>query len=348
MPLKILYVGTVQGLTNIGKYYLFPQRIVNGFSRLGHNVYLFNDREIARANNMFNSSRFGAKRMNIDLIRTCKSFAPDVVVLGHCWNVTNETLAEIRAMLPDLKIIYRNVDALDAERTRMRIKERSPMVDAIFSTTAGEVLRDLASPNNFSSFFPNPTDSSIDTGKAHEIENPQTDLFYAAAPMRSENEDHRAAFMRDVLQRIEPQVKTNIAGSGINEKTLFGHEYMDALAVSGMGLSLNKFDNLYLYASDRMTQYMGNGLLTFCHKGPRHSDLFADGEIVEFEAAEDLAEQILYFKKNPKERMERARNGYEKSRKMFACERVAQYMLDLTFGQAQSFEYEWPTTQYKV
>lgn len=345
--MRILYVGNAQGTNNADKFYLSPQRITNGLTRIGHNVYIFHDRDIARYFAPFHSSKLGAPRMNRELIRTCRVFAPDLIMLAHCSLVKNETITEIRAMLPDCRIIHRNVDPLSDAGNVCRIKERMGIIDGIFVTTAGSSLQQFATNKTFAAFFPNPVDKAIDTGRAFEQPDDcyYSDVFFAASSLGKG--DHRRVMMEELLRRTkETGLNLKIVGAGLNDKKLFGLPFMDELAHSKSGLIVNKTEGEYLYASDRMSQYLGNGLMVYASAEPRYTDLFTDQELVTYEGIGDLTDKMQFYHKNDALRRTIAENGYKKAHRIFDCELVAQYFIDMAFNRMENKSYPWPTEKY--
>lgn len=340
--MRILYVGNSGGLKNAALFYLFPPRLINGFIRQGHNVHVFNDRDVARNSNIFKSSRLGKEKTNQALIQTCRDFMPDLVVLAHCENITNETLHTIRDICKDVKIIHRNVDPLSSSFNVERIKNRINHVDGIFVTTAGSALRQFTSSKTFAAFLPNPVDPSIDTGRAFAATDYDADLFFAAGAMR-EN-DHRQILISELLAKT-PDVKTEIIGAGINKKSLFGLPYMNKLGRVKMGLVINKTEDFYLYASDRMSQYMGNGMMVFAHTAPHYTDIFTNNEIVTYDHADDLSEKVKYYATHDAERRIIAEKGYAAAHRMFNNQMVAQYIIDTTFDHPPA-TYPWPSRKF--
>lgn len=343
--MKILYVGNAQGFQNADKFYLTPQRVTNGLTRAGHNVYIFNDRDVARYHGWFKSSKFGRQSMNDRLIKTCKNFEPDLIVLAHCHHVTNKTLLDIRELLPDCKIIHRNVDPLDDAGNVERIKSRIGYVDGIFITTAGDILEQFTGPTTFAAFFPNPVDDSIDTGRSFENQNHEYDIFFAGGDLGPAH--HRTKIL-SLLDRNFKNTSTRLGifGGGINQHSLFGVNFINALSHSKSGLIINKSEDFYLYASDRMSQYLGNGLLVYAPETPRYTDLFTDSEIVTYATGDDLLEKIKYFEHHDDERKKIAENGYLKAHRIFDTTLVARYFIDMTFDRMENKTYPWPTRKY--
>ena len=342
--MKILYVGNAQGFTNADKYYLIPQRLINGFTRLGHNVYVFNDRDVARHSNILRSQKRGRKAMNEALVKTCLSYKPALIVLAHCKNVTNDTLAEIRSALPDTKIIYRNVDPLSSDGNVKDIHQRVSHVDNIYVTSGGEALKQFSNNKGGVYFMPNPADTALDTVCAFDNKDADIDFLFLASFLRDQH-DHRHLTAQYLLSHADG-LHIKIGGAGVNEDRIFGADYYDVLGRSKMGLCVNKTSDFYLYASDRMTQYMAAGILAFIPEGPCFEDVLGDDSFISFSTDEELLDKIKHYKENESERIRIARNGYDKVREYFDTVKVCQFMIDTSFAGALSQDYRWPTERY--
>jgi len=341
--MKILYVGTAQGFLNADKIYLTPQKLIQGFTRNGHCVYPFNDKEYARYSNIFRSSRRGIPKANRKLIEVCKQLHPDLIVLGHCKHIENETLAEIRQTLPDIKIIYRNVDPLHSKPNVAEIRQRVGHVDGIFITTAGKDLAEFSHEKTFVCHMPNMVDPSVETGRAFEHDGIY-DFFFAGSVLRDQYDQRQ-----DVLKLIQEKcsdMRLGIYGANQGQEKLFGHRYLEILANSRMGLCINKTSDYYLYSSGRMTQYMGQGLMIFHDRGARFEDIFAEDEIAFYETPEELVDKILFYHKNDDARRKVAKAGWEKAHRIFNNQTVTKYIIERTFDQKLSQDYVWPTTRY--
>lgn len=341
--MKILYAGYVQGIDNAHRYYFFPQRLINGFTRLGHTVHIFNDRDTARYLNFWRSSTLGQKAMNRSFIQACEDYAPDLIVLGHCEKITNETLQQVYARNPDLKIIVTNVDPITDAKTDAALLIRSDAVDAIFSTTAGPALKKYAGQRAKIGFWPNLVDDSIDTGRAFD-EDDTIDLFFAGSSL-GEN-DRRHTFLLELIDKLPQDVDFKLLGSGFNAEKIMGHEYISTLSRVSKGLIINKTEDQYLYASDRMSHYIANGVLCFCHEGPRYTDIFDESEIVVYNDADELTEKINKHHHDKAMTTNKARKAHEKIHRIFACEIVSQYLIDTAFEKPHTHTYQWPTTLY--
>ena len=106
-------------------------------------------------------------------------------------------------------------------------------------------------------------------------------------------------------------------------------------------------EELYLYSSDRVAQYMGSGLLVLMPRMNNFEELFTeDKEVVFFGCKADLLDKILYYKRNDAERKTIASAGWVKAHTHFNERLVAKYIIERTFRLNLSEPYAWPTNAY--
>ena len=99
-----------------------------------------------------------------------------------------------------------------------------------------------------------------------------------------------------------------------------------------MGLNLSRGLPTKHYSSNRIASLMGNGLLTFIDKKTCLNDFFNKKEIIFYNNLDDLADKILYYKKNDKIRKKIAYNGKKKYFKLFNETKISKYILDISTG----------------
>lgn len=342
--MKILYLGNAQGFFNANKFYLIPQRLINGFTRLGHTVYVFNDRDYARYSNVLRSQGLGKKKLNTAILNVCRDYEPDLIVLGHCKNVTNDTFYEIRKNQPNVKIIYRNVDPLNCSKNIGDIKQRLGVADAIFITTAGEALKQFSNKYGKVYFMPNPVDVALDNQRVFLNKEANIDLIFLASALNHQD-DHRHITAQFIVENKEG-LNIHIGGAGINNNKIYGAQYMNIIGRSKMGLCINKTSKFYLYASDRMSQYMAAGILSFIPEGPNFEDILGKNSFISYSSDEELLDKVKYYAKNSDERVAIAQDGYEKIHDLFQVEKVCQYMIERAFKLPLSHSYQWPIKDY--
>lgn len=344
--MRILYLGNIQGFVNPAKYYFTPQKLMNGFMRLGHMVYAFNDRDYARYSNILRSQKWGIKALNKEVVRVAREFRPDMIVFGHCKNISNDTLAEIRAAVPGVRMMYRNVDPIhqDAAQNIADIKQRVGHVEGIFITTAGEALAQFSHPKTRVSFFPNPVDRAVEDKKAFANPNADIDMLFLGSVLRDQY-DHRQDTVRYLLDN-KGDLNIHIGGAGQNDGKVFGAAYYELLERAKMGLCTNKTNDFYLYASGRMSQYMASGMLAFIPRASRFEDILGTDSFVSFDSDEEIVDRMRYFAAHDGERKLVAQTGYEKVHDYFNVDKICQYMIETVFDQPHSQDYRWPTTLY--
>lgn len=351
--MRILHVANYNFRYLGARHYSLPLRINNGFIRNNHDVLFFSDRDIARASNPFGSRKFGVKPCNRKLLETCRNFQPEVIALCHADIIKPETLAEIRRMLPDVAVFQYNIDALFNAGNIERITSKSPVVDRTFVTTAGKILAKVGTANAPASFMPNPVDSSIDVGRCFEQDNLKNDLFFAGGNAAWTEQQDVRFLGPEALQKV-PELKCAFYGLGKAE-TIWGQDYRAELCRSRIGLSFSHRPRnvaagdggpLFLYSSDRIAQYFGNGLMVVTNKLFELAKLYGEDSLLEVEGVDELVEKMLWFKRNDRERQLLARRGYEFNQQFMNEKVVSQYMVDTTLGRPASYEYIWPTEIY--
>jgi len=354
--MQILYVGNGNYNHRGARYYDVGRKLVNGLIRGGHNVYFFSDRDTARAESWFGASKCGAASCNRIFLETCANFSPDLILFGHADLITLQSLQAVRKMSPRVKMAQFNVDSICNPHTIAQIKSTLPCMDATFITTGGPALKKFHTPNGIVCYIPNPIDDSIEWPRCFERSDQPYDVFWTLRALKGSYADD---LRLDAPLFLEKSGKVNIRYYGMNgQPLLYGAEYFREIAKAKMGLNISvartradetdaAAEEMYLYASDRLSQYMGSGLLIFAVRKNRLEDVFAeDKEMVFFSTKEELLEKIIYYKNNDAARREIARAGWEKSHRFFNEKLVAKYIVEKTFRLALSEPYAWPVQDY--
>ena len=229
-------------------------------------------------------------------------------------------------------------------------------MDAIFVTTAGSILKCLSHTGGVVTYMPNPVDSSIDYPRCHEHSDQEYDIFWSMRKVEKSRKHERNPRIEFPLF-LEKSGKVEIDYYGLEDKPeLWNIEYYKAIENAKMGLNLSHSflgadnvnakstdEELYLYSSDRISHYMGSGLLTLTTRDNKLEELFEENkEIVYFSSKEELLEKVVYFKKHDDERKKIARQGWEKSHSCFNEILVTKYIIERTFDMPLSEKYAWP------
>ena len=99
-----------------------------------------------------------------------------------------------------------------------------------------------------------------------------------------------------------------------------------------MAINLSQGIPIKHYSSDRITQLVGNGLLTFIDEKVNMSDFFNQNELIFYKNINDLADKIKFYSKRDRLRKKIASNGKKKYFKLFNEKKVSKYILDISLG----------------
>jgi hypothetical protein len=352
--MKILHASHTHMKTLGSRNYLLPVRINNGFIRNNHEVYWFSDRDVARYSSMFGSRKLGVRACNRKFLDVCRNFEPDVIALCSADILSSDTLAAARQLLPNVAILQYYIDPLFIKENDRNVRSKADVVDYTFVTTAGAVLQHVAGSHSKAAFIPNPVDASIDTARCHERSDQAFDVFFAGHRSAwSDPDDLRLRFPQ-ILQAHLPGVRVSAHGLGFGE-SLYGAAFMHALGDARIGLNFSQRTpqavpgpggELYLYSSDRIGLFMGNGLLVFSTSAFSLGELYGSDAMVEVDGADDFIDKLRFYSQHDAERQKVARTGYDLAHREFNERLVSQYMIEATLGMPFSHAYGWPLECY--
>lgn len=335
--MRIVIAGNYNEKKAGANFYATIRKLTNGFTRNGHAVIAYSDRDVAREESGYGIGRRGNAGANARLVELAKNYRPDLLVLFHADKISNETILTIRQMLPAMRVAVINLDPIFLSENPPRIRRFAEVADITFITTAGDNLKPFASATHRIAFMPNPTDASIESMQIHALDNQPYDLFCSIGSEKGT--PWRGDTLRAIAAAV-PECKTAFYGLE-GRPAVFGQSYFDAMAQARMGLNLNRADDHHLYSSDRLAQYAGNGLLVFIARSTGYDEIFSDDEFVFFRDLAELADRLQFFMENDGERQRIARNGHARYHMMFNERVIARYVEEMTFGQPLSPDYGW-------
>jgi spore maturation protein CgeB len=109
-----------------------------------------------------------------------------------------------------------------------------------------------------------------------------------------------------------------------------------------MGVNLSRGNPIKYYSSDRITQLIGNGLLTFIHQKTLFSNFFSEDEVIFYSNISNLSEKIQKYAKDDKLRKKIAKKGKDKYMKYFNSSLVADFIIKKTFDMSyKKNKYLW-------
>jgi hypothetical protein len=277
------------------------------------------------------SKTFGKGKANKALIETCRNVHPDLLILGHAQYITAETLREIRRILPEIRIGLWYVDPLwDAEPTE-HLRDRAPVLDALFCSTGGPLLESFATPNCPAHFIPSAVDADIECHRAFDTPDEETihDLLFFG---RDKGQPDRRAFLTKLRDQL-PELRIGYYGC-LDQPLIMGWEKEQVIRRSKMALNLSRRNDVELYSSSRIAELMGNGILTLTPRGAGLEQLYAEDEIVYYDELPDLVEKIRHFSANCDARNAIAQKGWQRNHRDYNGTEVAKIIVEGTVAAA--------------
>ena len=346
-PLRILHVTNFNERLDGRLFFNTGRRINNGFIRLGHSVLGYSDRDIVKYYKSYKDIT-GSIALNDKLKKTCYNYKPDLIVMGHSDLINTQQLAELRNDYPNIKIAQwfldpLNKDGPDYERNKKRILDKAEQVDANFITTSPDVLSFL--PNNVKNYFiPNPVDSSFETLNNFN-KSCSVDVFFALSHgvhrgvLKTGKADDRNYFLKQLSKQTE-NIKFDIYGID-NKQPIWADHYFKVIENAKMGLNLSRGTPIKYYSSDRISQIVGNGLVTLIDKKTQYSNFFKNNEMVFYKNINDLSEKIIKISNDEKLRRIIGKKGKDKYFKYFNSSLVAEFIINKTFDINKKIKYFW-------
>jgi glycosyltransferase involved in cell wall biosynthesis len=344
---RILHVTNFNERLDGRLFFNTGRRINNGLVRLGHSVLGFSDRDIVKYYKSLKDIS-GGTSLNEKLKITCYNFKPDMIVLGHSDLINAQQLGQLKDDYPNMKIAQwfldpLNIDGPDYARNKKRILDKEDFIDANFITTSPDVLKFLSNKTK-NYFMPNPVDASFET--LNNFQNPcSVDVFFALSHgvhrgvLKTGKEDDRNYFLKSLLGKAK-NIKFDIYGLN-NKQPIWADHYFKVISNAKMGLNLSRGKPIKYYSSDRISQIIGNGLVTLIDEKTQYSDFFTDKEMVFYKNLDNLSEKIIRISRDEKLRRSIGKAGKLKYFKYFNSTRVADFIIKKTFGDNNKKKYFW-------
>ena len=345
--LRILHITNFNERHNGRLYFNTGRRLNNGFIRLGHSVLEFSDRDIvSRGKSIKDLS--GSSTLNDKLVKTCYHFKPDMIVLGHADMISKDILYNLKKDYSHLKIAQWFLDPLnkngpDFFKNKNRILDKSDVIDANFLTTSPKAVSLLSKKvKNF--FIPNPSDDSMETLNNFD-KDCSNDVFFALSHgvhrghLKNRSTDDREKFIKDLVNKCE-NIRFDLFGMN-NIQPIWADQYFKNISNSKMGLNLSRGTPIKYYSSDRITQIIGNGLVTLIDEKTCYNDFFDDTEMVFYKNISDLSAKIEKISEDEKLRKLIGRKGKAKYMKYFNSTLVADFIIKKTLNITDKRSYLW-------
>ena len=157
--------------------------------------------------------------------------------------------------------------------------------------------------------------------------------------LKGRSSDDREKFIKNLMQKCT-NIKFDIFGIN-NVQPIWADQYFKNISNSKMGLNLSRGTPIKYYSSDRITQIVGNGLVTLIDEKTKYNDFFDKSEMVFYKNISDLSEKIERISADEKLRKSIGKKGKLKYMKYFNSTLVADFIINKTFNINKKTKYLW-------
>ena len=343
--LRILHITNFNVRHNGRLFYNTGRRINNGLLKLGHTVQTLSDRDTVSQERKI-IDIYGSASLNNKLHEIVGNFNPNLIILGHADAISNDALKKIKNFYPSIKFCQWFLDKMDSNIwsvNRDRFLKKIKFLDCSFCTTHPDALNILKNKKVF--FIPNPVDETFENLELYKKQIYKYDLFFALShgvhrgTLKKGKTDKREIFLNKLIN-LSNEIRFNIFGINDNQP-VWAENFKNELSKSKMALNLSQGDPLKFYSSDRISQLIGNGILTFVDKKTKLNKIFKKDEVVFYSGVKDLIKKIKKYKNSDKLRNKIAKKGMLKYHKYMNSKLVAEYMIDKTFDINHKKKFFW-------
>ncbi len=341
--IRILHVTNFNVRHNGRLFYNTGRRLNNGFLKLGHTVQTLSDRDTISQERKITDVA-GSKSLNNKLIDIVGNFNPELIVLGHADQISNETIIKIKNFYPDIKICQWFLDKMDDnewQTNRDRFIKKSIVIDTNFCTTHPSSIKSIKKDNFY--YIPNPVDVTFENLKIYNNKIYKYDLFFALShgvhrgTLKKGKIDNREIFIKKLIIKND-EIRYNLFGIN-NNQPVWAEEYKKELSKSKMALNLSQGHPSKFYSSDRIAQLIGNGILTFIDINTQLNKIFSNKEVIFYKSINDLNKKIIKFKNNDMLRNQIAKKGMIKYHKYMNSQIVSEFIINKTFQYRKKIFY---------
>ena len=342
---RILHIANFNEMSDGRLHYSFANKLNIGFIKNNFNVQTISDRNFLKSNRTF----FGLNpfiKFNTKILNNLKNFSPDVLVLGHVFNLNKDVINHCK--INNIKIISWYIDSISPEflvdSKKKLFLQNLEFVDFCFITSSPKILKNIKNYKKLK-FIPNPLDSSIDHYKNFNKKKLEYDVFVAIshgqnrAVLKKNKLDDREELINFATNEL---VKYKVAGFGLNGvEPIWGSNYFYYLSRSKIGLNISRGKYQELYSSDRISSLVGNGLLVFLDKKTKLHKILTTKDVIYFNNKKDLVKKLIKYINNENLRMKIAKSGYRKYHQFMNNVLVSRYIISKTGLVKSNKRYLW-------
>jgi hypothetical protein len=311
-------------------FYKTP-KLAKGFIRLGHDVRLFGYtnalQEVSRFKSRTLAKLFYKQKADRVLAAEVKAYQPDIVHIYFPRVLDVNTVEHIRKAAPNAVLIGLDEDPWPTLRgERINIAKK---LDILTATNDGIFLQAYKDAGvQKCVFMPNLCDPETDT--RYDVEDKwKQDILWTGLVIHDPKRYPGEQMRYEIVNRLANMPNCAVYGCCGRPK-IGGVDYLYAISGAKIGLSINGDNDVRLYHSDRLTQYMAGGTFVLAKRVPATDLLAKDKQHLRyFETTDEFFELADWYLKHEDERKKIANAGMEWVHEQFNGTKIAGYNLDL-------------------
>lgn len=315
------------------------RKISKGLTRNGCDVLDFSYRDVMMSNSPIRSKRIARKFTKTSTDRFCRDllrdYQPDVIIVLSFRILDIQTLRMLREAVPKTLLAGWYEDPLDGITDDSM--EIARQLDVFMATGGGARLEQVGRACEIpAAFMPNPCDPDIE--RRHPVEEKdRCELLFTGTlgHKRCGTDPSRGDLITTLFERYGMTVF-----GALGKAPVHGMSYFRLICGAKITLSINASNDIRMYHSDRLINYLGCGAFVLAKAVPDSALLFEDRKHLRyFSSKQECLELVDYYLKHDDERNKIAAGGMAHAHTMFHCKRIAGDILD--FITTGSYDAPW-------
>jgi glycosyltransferase involved in cell wall biosynthesis len=301
-----------------------------GFIRLGHDVHVFDFGKalmlLAPVKSKLLSRRWCKPQVDELLLKQAKDYDPHIIFVDFAKYIDCVTIELLRDALPNAFFIAADND-LWPELHENRVEVASKL-DIVMTTYTGKGLQAYEEAGVNTIFMPNMCDPDVEY-RYRVPDELKCNLIFTGK-IRQKHDRYPTDDLRSRVIKTLLSIEGSrfYGSSGRNDIT--GSDYLRAISGAKIGLSINALNDIRLYHSIRITQYLACGTMVLSANVPDSELLFKDGvHLRYFNSEEEFIELANWYLEHEEERMKIANAGMEYAHAEFNGDKIAKYTMDI-------------------
>ena len=336
--MRVLIVGDFQG--DLARFMLNNSRkFSKGFTRNGHDVLEFSYRNMLMQLSPVGSRRWAgwlAKGKTDRLLAQLAGHHQAELVLITAFRLMDgATVQRLKQAVPRAKVVCWYGDMQQGVDPQVAAIGRQ--CDWFLATSAGATLRNYhALGIEHCAFMPNPADADVE--RRYEVPDRLRSRMLFVGKLKHSGPGQDPARW-ELIERLAAEQQLTVWGS-LGRPPIKGLAYLQAICGTDMALSVNAYNDVRMYHSDRLVHLTGCGAFVLAKRVPDSELLFEDGRhLCYFDSYEQCVELIERYADDAAARDKIAAAGRARAHSQFGAQKLARHIVELV--EHGGFEAPW-------